>query len=108
MPTHYASVASRSSTGRILARRQRRTDCPSIFSYDSKTTAMSANFGSPSLLFTRVCCHWRDVAHSTPEIWSRIKVMLPGRLIEPLTPFSTPGLARSVWQSTSHHLYILH
>lgn len=77
-------------------------DCPSIFSYDSKTTAMSANFGSPPLLFTRVCRHWRDVAHSTPEIWSRIKVILPGRLVKPLTPFF-PSLLQ-VWLAQSGNL----
>lgn len=60
-------------------------DCPSIFSVG--TTTMSANFSDPPLLFTRVCCYWRDVAHSTPEIWSCIKVMLPGRLAKPLESF---------------------
>ncbi|KAG0695390.1 hypothetical protein DFH29DRAFT_955366 [Suillus ampliporus] len=55
-------------------------DCPSIFS--SRKTTMSANFYSPPLLFTRVCRHWRVVAHSTTDIWSRIKVKLPGWIIK--------------------------
>ncbi|KAG2076175.1 hypothetical protein BDR04DRAFT_749739 [Suillus decipiens] len=57
-----------------------------LYSYSSSMTAqtVSANFVDPPLLFTRVCCHWRDVAHSMPEIWSRIKVMLPGPLPKPL------------------------
>ncbi|KAG2109020.1 uncharacterized protein F5147DRAFT_576219, partial [Suillus discolor] len=77
-------------------------DCPSIFSYDSKTIAMSANFASPPLLFTRVCRHWRDVAYSTPEIWSRIKVVLPGILLKPLTLFF-PSLLQ-FWLAQSGNL----
>jgi hypothetical protein len=75
-------------------------DYSSIFSFG--TTTMSAHFASPPLLFTRVCHHWRDVAHSMPEIWSRIKVELPGRLVKPLTPF-LPSLLQ-FWLACSGHL----
>ncbi|KAG1726563.1 hypothetical protein EDD22DRAFT_746175, partial [Suillus occidentalis] len=54
------------------------------------------------LLFTRVFHHWRDVAHSTPEIWSRIKVELPGQLVKPLMPF-LPSLLQ-FWLACSGHL----
>ncbi|KAG1838899.1 hypothetical protein DFJ58DRAFT_813251 [Suillus subalutaceus] len=75
-------------------------NCPSIFS--TGTTTMSANFASPPLLFTRVCRHWRDVAHSTPGIWSRIKVELPGALVQPLKPFF-PSLLQ-YWLARSGNL----
>jgi hypothetical protein len=35
-----------------------------------------------------MCCIWRVIAHSTPEIWSRIQVTFPGRdkPLKPLLP----------------------
>ncbi|KAG2159471.1 uncharacterized protein EDB93DRAFT_1115890 [Suillus bovinus] len=75
-------------------------DCPSIFSYEA--TTISANFASPPLLFTRVCHHWRDVARSTPEIWSRIEVKLPPVSVKPLTPFFTSLL--QFWLAQSDNL----
>ncbi|OAX39294.1 hypothetical protein K503DRAFT_782257 [Rhizopogon vinicolor AM-OR11-026] len=65
--------------------------CPRIFLY-GKTT-ISANFTSPPLVFTLVCCRWRAVAHTTPGIWSRIQVAFSGRP-EPLKPF-LPSLLES-------------
>lgn len=59
-------------------------DCPGVFSYGD--TTISANVGSPPLVFTRVCRFWRVVAHLTTAVWSRMQVSLPGR-VEPLTPF---------------------
>ncbi|KAF8879981.1 hypothetical protein CPB84DRAFT_1687772, partial [Gymnopilus junonius] len=29
---------------------------------------------SPPLVFTRICRHWRDVAFTTPEMWSTIHI----------------------------------
>ncbi|KAG2346442.1 hypothetical protein BDR05DRAFT_988114 [Suillus weaverae] len=60
------------------------SDCPCVFSYGD--TTISANVGSPPLVFTRVCRFWRVVAHSTTAVWSRLQVSLPGR-VEPLKPF---------------------
>ncbi|KAG2151586.1 uncharacterized protein EDB93DRAFT_1138288 [Suillus bovinus] len=59
-------------------------DCPGVFSYGD--TTISANVGSPPLVFTRVCHFWRVIAHSTTAIWSCMQVSLPGR-VEPLKPF---------------------
>jgi hypothetical protein len=78
-------------------------DYPSIFSLECDSTLsheyiVSANFSAPPLLFTRVCCLWRVVAHSTTGLWSRIQVMLPGG-IKPLNPF-LPSLLR-FWLSRS-------
>ncbi|KAG1880750.1 hypothetical protein F4604DRAFT_1922373 [Suillus subluteus] len=69
---------------------------PSIFSFGD--TCISADVTSPPLLLTRVCRLWRDIAHSTTEIWSRIHVALPGR-IQPLKPF-LPSLLE-VWLARS-------
>ncbi|KAG1899653.1 uncharacterized protein F5891DRAFT_390573 [Suillus fuscotomentosus] len=52
------------------------SDCPSIF--NSSNRRISGNFSSPPLVFTRVCRLWRVTAHSTPDLWSRIQVTLPG------------------------------
>ncbi|KAG0704087.1 hypothetical protein DFH29DRAFT_997975 [Suillus ampliporus] len=71
-------------------------DYPSIFSFGD--TTISANVASPPLLLSRVCCLWRDIAHSTTEFWSRIQVALPGRAI-PLKPF-LPSLLE-VWLARS-------
>ncbi|KAG1870797.1 hypothetical protein F4604DRAFT_849677 [Suillus subluteus] len=71
-------------------------DCPGVFSYGD--TTISANVGSPPLVFTRVCRFWRVIAHSTTAVWSRMQVSLPGR-VEPLTPF-LPSLLQS-WLARS-------
>jgi hypothetical protein len=69
---------------------------PSIFSKRSNPVPYKyvtlANFAAPPLLFTWVCHLWRVVAYSTPGIWSRIYVDLPGEF-EPLKP-SLPSLLR--------------
>ncbi|KAG2120035.1 hypothetical protein DEU56DRAFT_836062 [Suillus clintonianus] len=59
-------------------------DFPSIFSCGE--TTISANFASPPLVFTRVCCLWRAIALSTTGVWSRFQVALPGRFSQ-LHPF---------------------
>ncbi|KAG2155345.1 uncharacterized protein EDB93DRAFT_1130265 [Suillus bovinus] len=69
---------------------------PSIFSFGD--TCISADFASPPLLLTRVCHLWRDIAHSTTAIWSRIHVALPGR-IKALNPF-LPSLLE-IWLARS-------
>ncbi|KAG1796360.1 uncharacterized protein HD556DRAFT_295800 [Suillus plorans] len=69
---------------------------PSIFLFGD--TCISADVASPPLLLTRVCRLWRDIAHSTTAIWSRIHVALPGR-IQPLKPF-LPSLLE-VWLARS-------
>lgn len=69
---------------------------PSIFSFGD--TCISADVASPPLLLTRVCRLWRDIAHSTTAIWSRIHVALPSR-IQPLKPF-LPSLLE-VWLARS-------
>jgi hypothetical protein len=71
---------------------------PSIFSYGD--THIAVDVTSPPLLLTHVCRLWRDVAHSTTAIWSRIHVALPGR-IKPLQPF-LPSLLE-VWLARSGH-----
>lgn len=71
-------------------------DCPNIFSFGKNV--MRANFSSPPLLFTRVCRLWRDAAHLTPGIWSRIYVGLPGL---PAGPFNS--LFTSLLQSWLVH-----
>ncbi|KAG1824852.1 uncharacterized protein BJ212DRAFT_1476141 [Suillus subaureus] len=58
--------------------------CPSIFSLEYNT--ISLNVSNPPLVFTRVCRLWRAVAYSTPEVWSRILVALPGK-VKPWKPF---------------------
>lgn len=62
------------------------SDCPSIF--NSSNRRISGNFSSPPLVFTRVCRLWRVTAHSTPDLWSRIQVTLPGgdESLEPFLP----------------------
>ncbi|KAG1888178.1 hypothetical protein F4604DRAFT_1715899 [Suillus subluteus] len=49
-------------------------------------TSISLNVANPPLVFTRVCRFWRTIAHSTPEVWSRILVTLPGKT-KPWKPF---------------------
>ncbi|KAG1730284.1 hypothetical protein EDD22DRAFT_1054066 [Suillus occidentalis] len=71
---------------------------PNIFSYGD--THIAVDVTSPPLLLTNVCRLWRDVAHSTTAIWSRIHVALPGR-IKPLQPF-LPSLLE-VWLARSGH-----
>ncbi|KAG1724645.1 uncharacterized protein EDB91DRAFT_1170588, partial [Suillus paluster] len=80
------------------------TYSPNIFSTGRNSTW--ANFSSPPLLFTCVCRRWRDVAHLTPGIWSRISVILPRLLVEPSSPL-LPNLLQS-WldRSASHPLTI--
>ncbi|KAG2114241.1 uncharacterized protein F5147DRAFT_570489, partial [Suillus discolor] len=62
------------------------SDCPSIFKLSNRR--ISGNFSSPPLVFTRVCRLWRVTAHSTPDLWSRIQVTLPGgdESLEPFLP----------------------
>lgn len=91
------------------------TDYPSIFLVED--TTISVNFTTPPLVFTRVCCLWRVIAHSTPGVWSRIQVVFPGRA-GPLKPFfpsllqawlarsgTQPLTLRIVsnWHSRQHH-----
>ncbi|KAG2071227.1 hypothetical protein BDR04DRAFT_1231228 [Suillus decipiens] len=59
--------------------------CPCIFSL-RRFNIVSLDVANPSLVFTRVCRLWRIVAHSTPGVWSRIQVALPGK-VTPLKPF---------------------
>jgi hypothetical protein len=76
-------------------------NCPTIFTFGD--TSISANFSSPPLLFTHVCRHWRLVAHSTAEIWSRVEVVIP-RALTPLKPF-LPRLLQ-FWLACSGNLQL--
>lgn len=74
-------------------------DYPSIFHLEyeddhssNSANMISADFNAPPLLFTRVCCLWRTIAHSTTGLWPRIQVDLP-RGYKPLKPF-LPSLLR--------------
>jgi hypothetical protein len=77
------------------------SDCPSIFKFIK--TRVSGNFASPPLVFTRVCRLWRDVAHSTTGLWSRIQVTLPSG-DEPLKPFLSSLLQSWLARSGSQPL----
>ncbi|KAG2138984.1 hypothetical protein DEU56DRAFT_330436 [Suillus clintonianus] len=52
--------------------------CSNIFLCGRDT--ISVDVASPPLVLTRVCRRWRVVAHSTPGVWSRIQVILPGQV----------------------------
>ncbi|KAG2749013.1 hypothetical protein P692DRAFT_201854593 [Suillus brevipes Sb2] len=71
---------------------------PSILS--NGDTHIAVDVTSPPLLLTRVCRLWRDVAHSSTSMWSRIHVALPGR-IKPLQSF-LPSLLEG-WLARSGH-----
>ncbi|KAG1865292.1 hypothetical protein F4604DRAFT_2026229 [Suillus subluteus] len=78
---------------------------PSIFSCGFFT--ISTNVASPPLVLTRVCHHWRNVAHSTAGVWSRIQVVLPGevRSFGSFLPhFLQCWLARSVSSPLTLHI----
>jgi hypothetical protein len=83
IPTELAYIRrlrlSGTSTAKSCSLLMTCPDCPRIFSLSTYHT-ISLNVANCPLVFTRVCRLWRVVAHSTPEVWSRIQVAPPGNV----------------------------